>query len=285
MKWCKMERLIIFKFFLVIILFLLFSWQSYLALEKFLTYSTRISISNLDNGSILYPSISVCKNYLDGLSVGVVENMSIPINKKVNTLHQNFWGKEKLIYFFSHSKMFNITFPCNTLNGATEQGKPCSFPAEDYDGKLQKKCIAGATSNWCFTRTNDNFSIFTTNTGAEFWGYCSPKCNGQVPGPDSEFNLALVDSEMFGRAWSGDLYDLRVYEAGYCVTYDPPNRQPSFFRSYLNSISVFICCFRSEGGISNGLYILMGQKSNVQDTHSKYMMYSFDVYLHDKVNT
>ena len=120
--------------------------------------------------------------------------------------------------------MFNVTFPCNTLNGATEQAKPCSFPAYDYQDRLQNKCIPGATSNWCFTRTHDNFSKFTTSTGAEFWGYCSDQCDGQAPGPDSEFNLALVNSELFRSAWSGALYDLRVYEPGYCVTYDPPNR-------------------------------------------------------------
>ena len=262
MKWCLTNKLLIFKFLVILILLMLFSWQSYLAVKKFLTYSTRISISNLDDGSIFYPSISVCKNYLDGLSAGVLENISMPIGKKIDILQKNFWGREKQIYFLSHSEMFNATFPCNTLNGATEQGKPCSFPAYDK-GNLHKKCIPGATSNFCYTRTHDNFSVFTTNTGAEYWGYCSDQCDGEVPRPDSEYNLAWVDSQLFSTAWSDDLYDLRQYEAGYCVTYDPP--------------------MKSNGGISNGLYFLLGQKSLIRNSNSNYMMYSFDVYLHDKV--
>ena len=47
----------------------------------------------------------------------------------------------------------------------------------------------------------------------------------------------------------------------------------------------------SKGGVSNGLYFLLGQKNFFQDydsstkysKYSKYMMYSFEVYLHEKV--
>ena len=125
-----MKKLLIFNALITLILLLLFLFQTYLAMDKYLAFQTKMSTSNIDEGLILYPSITVCKNYLNGLSSDTVDNSSMTVKEKINILHQNYWSKEKLFYFFSHSKMFNITFPCNTLDtGAMEQGKPCSFPS------------------------------------------------------------------------------------------------------------------------------------------------------------
>ena len=93
-----------------------------------------------------------------------------------------------------------------------------------------------------------------------------------MPEPDSEYNIAKDDA-LFNSAWSQGLYDLRQFEAGYCFTYDPPQQ--------------------SGSGATNGLYILLGHNYLIKDFYkenldryardSSYMMYSFEIYLHDKV--
>ena len=150
-----MKNIAVFNFLVMMILFLLFSWQTYYAVVKYLTYDTRMSSSNIDAGSILYPSITVCKKYSDGLSQQDIKNKSYTIKNKIDILHRNFWRKDKLFYFFSHSKMFNTTFPCNTLDGATEQGKACSFPFIRSNGIKYTECSPiseGSASKFCFTR-------------------------------------------------------------------------------------------------------------------------------------
>ena len=124
-----MKKIFVFNFLMKIVLLILFLWQTYLAVSKYLSFDTKMSTSNIDVGTILYPSITVCKNYLNGLSENQMDNSTMTVKDKIDFLHKNFWSKEKLFYFFSHSKMFNLSFPCNTLDtGAVEQGKPCSFP-------------------------------------------------------------------------------------------------------------------------------------------------------------
>ena len=41
---------------------------------------------------------------------------------------ENVWRREKVFHFFSHPKMLNLSFPCTTLEGGTDPGKPCAFP-------------------------------------------------------------------------------------------------------------------------------------------------------------
>ena len=123
----------------------------------------------------------------------------------------------------------------------------------------------------CINRTNENYTVLKSEfLKSEYWGYCSDECNGEIPGPDSEYNIAK-DTDVFKAAWSEGLYDLRKYEPGYCFTYDPPNK--------------------SKNGINNGLYILLGHEKLIQpftyDTiykrDSSYITHSFEIYLHDKV--
>ena len=105
---------------------------------------------------------------------------------------------------------------------------------------------------------------------SEYWGYCSDDCNGEMPSPDSDYNLAK-DTDIFRVAWSEGLYDPRKYEPGYCFTYDPPNE--------------------SKNGINEGLYILLGHEKLIQpftsntiyNRDSSYITHSFEIYLHDKV--
>ena len=120
-------------------------------------------------------------------------------------------------------------------------------------------------------RTWNNYSIVTFGKDYEYWGACRPECRGEMPSAESEYNLAK-DTETFNSVWTHGLYDLRQYEAGFCFTYDPPKK--------------------SASGVSNGLYFLLGHdhlsidyknisKHSARD--SSFLLYSFDIYLHEKV--
>ena len=123
-------------------------------------------------------------------------------------------------------------------------------------------------------RTYDNYSILNSGYGGshDYWGLCKPECRGEMPGPESEYNLAK-ENEKFNTAWSDGLYNLMYFQAGFCYTYDPPHK--------------------SGRGVSNGLYFMLGHKnlfrdyqniSKYQARDSSYLLYSFDIYLHEKVN-
>ena len=82
-----------------------------------------------------------------------------------------------------------------------------------------------------------------------------------MPEPHSQYNLAAWEHQL----WSSVLLDLRTYEPGYCHTYDPPAL--------------------SEPGTENGLYFLLGHQDRVvNDSASRYMMHSFNIFLHHKVS-
>ena len=143
---------IIFNQLISFILFAIFLRESIIATIKFLEKKTFISSENVDDISILYPSITICKRHLNGLDQKDLKNKSLTIQDKMSILNQKIWKKNETIYFFSHSKMFNSSFPCNTKEGATDGGKPCSFPyIEPYQEGLQKAC-SNVSISYCYTR-------------------------------------------------------------------------------------------------------------------------------------
>ena len=124
-------------------------------------------------------------------------------------------------------------------------------------------------------RTFDNNSIFTLKEdNHEYWGKCKPECKGEMPRPESEYNLAR-DDDLFNSAWSNGRYDLLKWGGGFCFTYDPPHK--------------------SESGVSNGLYFMLGHEYLFKEYHrdnilshtardSSFLLYSFDIYLHERVS-
>ena len=125
---------------------------------------------------------------------------------------------------------------------------------------------------YSYCRTYDNYSIVTSGSSHDYWGLCKPECRGEMPGPESEYNLAK-ENEKFNTAWSNGLYNLMYFQAGFCYTYDPPQK--------------------SGRGVSNGLYFMLGHENLFQNyknrsrynaKDSSYLLYSFDIYLHEKVN-
>ena len=150
---------LIFNKVISLILFGLFLWQSIYATLKNLQRKTYVSSENVDEFSILFPSITICKRHMNGIGTIQLKNSSFLIQDKISMLFEKIWRKNETIYFFSHSKMFNLTFPCNTFEGATDGGKPCSFPyIEPYSEGLHKSCRS--STNYCYTR----YSISTLNT-------------------------------------------------------------------------------------------------------------------------
>ena len=94
-----------------------------------------------------------------------------------------------------------------------------------------------------------------------------------MPGPDSEYNLARDQGQVFSSVWSHGLYsDLQKWEAGFCFTYDPPQQ--------------------SGSGVANGLYFMLGHEylykeynsSTWGDRDSSAMLTNFDIFLHEKVS-
>ena len=142
-------------------LFALFLWQSIIALLKYLEGATVTSTSNFDNGTILFPSVTVCKRYVTGFYKNDVENVTLDIQQKINHFRKNIWRKNEVFYFFSHSNMFNLTFPCTTKESiGNAPGKACSFPSLDFKNKnMEYEC-----NGWgnCVTRLYTNLLIHVT---------------------------------------------------------------------------------------------------------------------------
>ena len=119
-------------------LFALFLWQTINSTLKYLDRQTVISSFITDDSSILFPSITVCMNMFNGIEeseIRIDRNSSTKIRDIVNHLHQNFWNKSEIFYFFSHPNMFNLSFPCTYMEGrGTTPGKPCTFPWAGFSG-------------------------------------------------------------------------------------------------------------------------------------------------------
>ena len=122
-----------------------------------------------------------------------LENMT-DINEVLDVLENNTWNLEKTFYFFTHPGALNMTFPCTTILGGSTPGMPCLFPII-YKNKTEHFCFKMDTSKeGCFTRVikgaleND----LHPNNG-QHWGYCGHNCKGEIPHPNSPYNLAKYE--------------------------------------------------------------------------------------------
>ena len=135
----------------LLVLFAIFSWETISAILKYSERQTLASTYFTDDGSILFPSITVCKKYLIGPGATQLGNISMPIEAKVDRLHMNTWRRNEVLYFISHPNMFNLSFPCTSVEGrGTTPGKPCSFPCIDLEGLKLTQC--DGPDNFCCTR-------------------------------------------------------------------------------------------------------------------------------------
>ena len=142
-----MENRYLFNTFFLLVLFILFFWQALSATLKYLEKTTIESTIKKYDDSILFPSITVCQKYFMGLHETEIYNASMSIEDKVDILHTNIWKRNEVFHYFSHPNMFNMSYPCTTLDGSgTSPGKPCTFPAIEFD-KVILTC-----EYYCYTR-------------------------------------------------------------------------------------------------------------------------------------
>ena len=153
-----------------------------------------------DNGSILFPSITICKdemfenaNYSDR---GLLPRLQ---SGEVSTENARSWFRNRTFSRAHPVKFLSIktvagsnNFPCNAVSGP-RVGEPCSFPFFFPDCKLTKKplqcqpelgfvlteyagCYKEETDRpWCYTKTHHNRSQMLGE-----WGYCSHQCSVQT---------------------------------------------------------------------------------------------------------
>ena len=196
---------------------------------------------------VMYPSVSVCRKYAFDQQSLDFEYYYYYEDKGVNTfigwINDYSVGIEKQFYFFTLPGVENLTFPCTTKLGGMTPGRPCVFPFE-WNGYPQYKCSKLETpSPACITKI-DGYA------DSDNFGYCPANCSGEMPGPNSPYNLASFKHRQY---WYSYFYDLSSYENGYCHTFNPPEK--------------------SVPGLENRMYFMI---SNV----SAYLS-AYDIFLHE----
>ena len=149
----RMKKGPLINTFFLVILFALFMWQTIFVTLKYLEFNTIMSTSSSDEGSILFPSITVCKKYsFNTYSSMSIRNTSMSLSEKITLLQKSLWTRNETFYFANHPGMFNASFPCTTQDGTgTDAGKPCSFPYIDDIERTKAHDQCSATND-CFTR-------------------------------------------------------------------------------------------------------------------------------------
>ena len=202
-----MKCMYYFNIAIFISLLALFLWQSSISLIKLTSLKTNFYNTIMEEDTVLYPSVTVCKKYtFDTYLDHMFENKDINLTEVKELVIANSWDIEEVFYFFTHPNMLGLTFPCTT-DGGTDPGKPCMFPYKDYHYYddydyaefFQHACVKmQTTSPACYTRLTENQTTYTENDVQEFWGYCPENDNGEKANPDTEYNLAKNE---FAQLW------------------------------------------------------------------------------------
>ena len=155
------------KSLITAVFLILFILETFLSCQKIMQAKTIVSLSRQvrpkplwldseffnfciqDDGSILYPSVTVCKEYLfdDYNEEDVLNLEGDPL---LEFLHDHTWDRDELFYFMTHHEMLNQSFPCTSKEGGTDPGKPCSFPYYISEGELATDCEL----EYCYTRSS-----------------------------------------------------------------------------------------------------------------------------------
>ena len=222
-----------------------------------------------------FPSVSFCKKFIFESHhtefLTEVEDGSSNLAKDFTI--KNTKDRDELFHFVNHEGN-GTSFECNTIDGKLK-GLPCVFPAIRRDCAVSDsenpessfycesfnqtvplqffpKCISLHQSDklWCATRVFKNNSLVP-----DYYGHCSPECDGSVPHPTASKNMA---GPLFEKLWHRRLFDLDVWGSGHCLTYTPHQKYPS--------------------GRQGQLYAYMG---NGEKTHYLSLK-GYDIYLHSK---
>ena len=121
----------IFRSLIFASLVCIFLWQANIAFEKYKSKQTYFQESVVDEGTLLYPSISFCTVNIWDTYPGVLQliknnETNFDILKTFAKTH--YWDVRKMFLFVSHSNIVNAeSYPCNTVGGPGF-GRPCKFP-------------------------------------------------------------------------------------------------------------------------------------------------------------
>ena len=165
---------------LIICLGSIFAWTCCNTISKYLAKKTAVQLSHVDNGTVLFPSITFCKKYTFDTLSGIIQPMR---NNKAMTeadarswAMNHVWRRNDMFHFLSHN---DKQFPCTTI-GPYKIGRPCVFPFNYPDCSMYStspficlrdpkqpmrtfyKCKEGSNGEpWCATRTYNNMTYVT----------------------------------------------------------------------------------------------------------------------------
>ena len=209
-----------------------------------LFHSFKVSV--LDEGSIIFPSITVCKNrmyseYQHPLVSFFDQNNSrqhLKVEDVKAWVQQHTYNRSAVFNMLSHLTLKSQEqYPCNTVGG-DRIGNPCSFPFSypDCSIEVQRESFCSETKKmktyfhcstedsinpWCSTRNYLNGSwIFKE------WGHCSETC--------SEMNMTQIEQSRvdgnlqnpsYNNHWEENFYHFFGTDmTGHCHTYNPLHR-------------------------------------------------------------
>ena len=232
-----------------------------------------MKVSVIDEGTILFPSVKICKKYTYDQLPGVLGDLKsgkASVKEAREWFINHTWRRPRLVNFFSHSTVdTSLQHPCNTIAGP-EAGAPCIFPflfpdctlarksihCKDNDTvqpKLHHNCIPTESDTyWCSTRTYQNKSHSLGH-----FGTCSPRCQAEASDiVDKKYNLASKEHD---HLWDEEIFSLATWDHGHCYTYNPPSK--------------------SYSGFSGELYAFLAQ---TEDTYETSLLKGYMVYIHEK---
>ena len=128
---------------LILILTGLFIYQSWRTIRKYQAKNTSLQVTMRDEGSILFPSITICKDEMFTSSPGGLfshlHSRELPVQEAADWFRNNTLSRTELIKFVSVNTVeASNNYPCNAVSGSRE-GEPCSFPFLFPDCQLSKK--------------------------------------------------------------------------------------------------------------------------------------------------
>ena len=156
---------------IILVLTGLFIYQSWRTIRKYQAKNTSLQVTMTDEGSILFPSITVCKDEMytrwDGEGLFTyLHSGEVSVEEAGGWFKNNTLSRTDLIKFVSVNTVeASNNYPCNAVSGIRE-GEACSFPFLFPDCQLSKKsrdCFEdpGITSvlyHSCSTEGNFSFT-------------------------------------------------------------------------------------------------------------------------------
>ena len=153
-----------------------------------------------NDGSILFPSITVCKNemyddvkYFNGGMLKRIQSGEVSSENAKSWFMNRTFSRDHLVKFLSIKTVEGSNqYPCNAASGPRD-GEPCSFPFIYPDCQQVQQvalCVSepgiapveyrgcykeDSGNDWCYTRTYHNRSQIKGE-----WGYCSHHCTNQT---------------------------------------------------------------------------------------------------------